>query len=97
MLEEFSKRRAEQPKFAPRPSATMPPPEAPAAPRPSERDYRSSRPDDAYNRDRDRGGYDRDRDRDRDRGGRGGYERGGSSRYVGQPTLHRQLLTPTLK
>jgi len=65
MLEEFGKRKLTAPASRSQTSA-MPPPEAPAAPRPADRDYRSSRAgDDGY------------RDRDRDHGNRGGYERGG--------------------
>lgn len=66
MLEEFSKRKATI--SSARPASSMPPPEAPAAARSSERDYRRS--DDGY----------RDRDRDRDHSRGSGYDRGHSSR-----------------
>jgi len=62
MLEEFGKRKATVP--GTRPASSMPPPDAPVAPRPTERDYRS-RADEGY----------KDRDRDRDHGRGSAYER----------------------
>lgn len=67
MLEEFGKRKAAV--SGTRPTASMPPPDAPVAPRPPERDYRS-RADDGY----------KDRDRDRDYARSSAYERSHSSR-----------------
>lgn len=65
MLEEFGKRKVTV--VGARPVSSMPPPDAPVAPRPSERDYRL-RTDDGY------------KDRDRDYARSSAYERNHSSR-----------------
>jgi hypothetical protein len=67
MLEEFGKRKVTG--SGARPLSSMPPPDAPVAPRPLERDHRS-RTDDGY----------KDRDRDRDYARGTAYERNHSSR-----------------